>query len=124
VLPPDDPYKQFELALANCKKLLTDAQANLGSTDQGLRDQAAETMRHLGDLAKAIATGSSPPTTDYGVERTSIGSLVGLMPTIRQDAAHNARPGRRALADEAIAAMDQLAGLIARAQKQTGGRIA
>jgi hypothetical protein len=118
VLGPDDTYTKFANALEACKKHLADAQANLSSDDGELRQEAAETMRQLGELAKAsVSEPDAAPALDVGTDHLSIGTLAALLPTMARDAANNADRNRQRMAQQALGELDAFASLIAKASK-------
>lgn len=129
MLGPDDTYKKFELSLEQAKKDLAAASANLRSPDDQLRQQAESTVKTFGEMSKTIL-GMGPdspppmPPADASAEQMSIWSLAGLKPVIEKDSANSADKARQRLATKALQELDAFAGMVARASKQTGGRVA
>jgi hypothetical protein len=122
MLGPDDPYRRFKDAMAGCQQRLKETQANLGSSDPELRQQASESMRRLGELARMTTTGKSH-SIDAGVDDTDVGTLAGLLDGLTKDAANHADKNRKRLARQALNQLDQLATAIVAASK-TPGRVA
>jgi hypothetical protein len=118
MLGPTDPIQRALLAISHCQSLLKSTQENLSSPDREIRQQAGETMRHFGELGKAITSGKSQtPPPDVGADDTSITTLAALLPELNKIADNHSDKNRSKLATKVLNAADVLSMQISKASR-------